>query len=80
LTIAILCGVSSAFLLFGMAILYAGLGTLSFAAGAARDADLVDDYRGLLWRRPGLALAFAAALLSVAGIPLTEASSQNSMP
>jgi NADH-quinone oxidoreductase subunit N len=37
----------------------------------SRDADLIDDYRGLFWLRPGLALAFAAALLSLAGIPLT---------
>src|SRR6185312_17310988 len=36
-----------------------------------RDADLVDDYRGLFWLRPGLSLAFTAALLSLAGIPLT---------
>lgn len=31
----------------------------------------MDDYRGLFWRRPGLALAFAAPLHSLAGIPLT---------
>lgn len=30
----------------------------------------MDDYRGLFWRRPGLSLAFAAAWLSLAGIPL----------
>jgi len=36
-----------------------------------RDTDLVDDYRGLFWLRPGPSLAFAAALLSLAGIPLT---------
>ena len=36
-----------------------------------RDADLIDDYRGLFWRRPWLALAFTAMLLSLAGIPLT---------
>jgi NADH-quinone oxidoreductase subunit N len=32
---------------------------------------LVDDYRGLFWLRPALSLAFAAALLSLAGFPLT---------
>ena len=36
-----------------------------------RDADLIDDYRGLFWRRPWLALIFTAMLLSLAGIPLT---------
>jgi NADH-quinone oxidoreductase subunit N len=49
-----------------IAILWLGLAS----PGAGRDADLVDDYRGLFWRRTGLALAFAAALLSLAGIPL----------
>jgi NADH-quinone oxidoreductase subunit N len=39
--------------------------------GAERDADTLNDYRGLFWVRPGLALAFAAMLLSLAGIPLT---------
>jgi NADH-quinone oxidoreductase subunit N len=36
-----------------------------------RDAELVDDYRGLLWRRPLTAVTFSAMLLSLAGIPLT---------
>jgi NADH-quinone oxidoreductase subunit N len=45
--------------------------TLLASPDAARDADLIEDYRGLFWLRPGLSLAFAAALLSLAGIPLT---------
>jgi len=36
-----------------------------------RDADHLEDYRGLFWRRPILALVFTAMLLSLAGIPLT---------
>ncbi|MFZ0661474.1 MAG: NADH-quinone oxidoreductase subunit N [Acidobacteriaceae bacterium] len=36
-----------------------------------RDADQIEDYRGLFWRRPMLALAFTAMLLSLAGIPMT---------
>jgi NADH-quinone oxidoreductase subunit N len=36
-----------------------------------RDADQLEDYRGLFWRRPVLALVFTAMLLSLAGIPLT---------
>ena len=31
----------------------------------------MEDYRGLFWRRPGLATIFLAALLSLGGIPLT---------
>ena len=38
---------------------------------ADRDADQLDDYRGLFWSRPALALVFTAMLLSLAGIPLT---------
>jgi NADH-quinone oxidoreductase subunit N len=36
-----------------------------------READELEDYRGLFWRRPWLATTFLAALLSLGGIPLT---------
>lgn len=36
-----------------------------------READEMEDYRGLFWKRPGLATIFLAALLSLGGIPLT---------
>src|SRR5262245_52863739 len=36
-----------------------------------READEMEDYRALFWRRPGLATIFLAALLSLGGIPLT---------
>ncbi len=36
-----------------------------------RDADRIDDYRGLFWRRPVLGGVMTAMLLSLAGIPLT---------
>jgi NADH-quinone oxidoreductase subunit N len=36
-----------------------------------READDLEDYRGLFWRRPWLATIFLAALLSLGGIPLT---------
>lgn len=42
--------------------------TLLAPPDSTRDADVVEDYRGLFWLRPGLSLAFAASL---AGIPLT---------
>ena len=41
------------------------------AAPGGREADAIDDYRGLFWRRPWLAGMFAATLFSLAGIPLT---------
>lgn len=47
------------------------LGVVTLLSERQRDADLLDDYRGLFWRRPALALVFTAMLLSLAGIPLT---------
>ena len=46
-------------------------GVVTVVSESQRDADLLDDYRGLFWRRPALALVFTAMLLSLAGIPLT---------
>lgn len=46
-------------------------GVVTVLSGQNRDADQLEDYRGLFWRRPALALVFAAMLLSLAGIPLT---------
>lgn len=46
-------------------------GVVSLLSNRERDADALDDYRGLAWRRPWLAAAFTAMLLSLAGIPLT---------
>ncbi len=36
-----------------------------------READDMVDYKGLFWQRPWLAVVFSAALLSLAGTPLT---------
>jgi len=38
---------------------------------AEREADSIEDYRGLFWRRPWIATLFTTVLLSLAGIPLT---------
>jgi NADH-quinone oxidoreductase subunit N len=46
-------------------------GVITVLSGQKRDADTMDDYRGLFWRRPWLASFFTASLLSLAGIPLT---------
>lgn len=48
-----------------------GVVTLSSSPMGVRDADLIDDYRGLFWRRPYLASILTAMLLSLAGIPVT---------
>jgi NADH-quinone oxidoreductase subunit N len=46
-------------------------GIVAVLSDGDRDADSLDDYRGLFWRRPWLAGVFTAMLLSLAGIPLT---------
>jgi NADH-quinone oxidoreductase subunit N len=46
-------------------------GILATLSDKERDAELLEDYRGLLWSRPVTATAFSAMLLSLAGIPLT---------
>jgi len=46
-------------------------GVITVLSDGKRDADTLEDYRGLFWRRPGLALIFTAMLLSLAGIPVT---------
>jgi len=46
-------------------------GILATLSDKDRDAELLEDYAGLLWRRPWTAAALSAMLLSLAGIPLT---------
>jgi NADH-quinone oxidoreductase subunit N len=46
-------------------------GVITVLSGPQREAEHIDDYRGLFWRRPWLGGAFTAMLLSLAGIPLT---------
>lgn len=48
-----------------------GVVTLMSTAQHQRDADLLEDYRGLFWHRPLLTSILTVALLSLAGIPLT---------
>jgi len=47
------------------------LGVVSVLSGSGEEAGALDAYRGLFWRRPWLAAALTASLLSLAGIPLT---------
>ena len=46
-------------------------GVVAVLSDEGADASSLDDYRGLFWRRPWLAILFTASLLSLAGIPLT---------
>lgn len=46
-------------------------GVVTLLSTSDRDSDHLADYRSLFWRRPWLAVAFTAMLLSLAGIPLT---------
>ncbi len=46
-------------------------GIVTVLSSRARDADRLEDYRGLFWDHPWLAGIFTAMLLSLAGIPLT---------
>jgi NADH-quinone oxidoreductase subunit N len=46
-------------------------GVVTVLSTGEREAESLDDYRGLVVRRPWLATLFTAMLLSLAGIPLT---------
>ncbi|HEX5410534.1 MAG TPA: NADH-quinone oxidoreductase subunit N [Terriglobia bacterium] len=46
-------------------------GVVSVLSNGERDADSIEDYESLFWRRPVLAGIFTLMLLSLAGIPLT---------
>lgn len=46
-------------------------GVVSVLSKSGREADTMEDYRALFWRRPWIAAVFAIMLLSLAGIPLT---------
>ena len=49
----------------------AAFGVVTVLSSSGHDAEDLEDYRGLFWRRPAIAGIFTAALLSLAGIPAT---------
>ena len=49
----------------------AAFGVMIALSAPGREAETLDDYRGLYWRRPWLALVLTLSMLSLAGIPLT---------
>ena len=49
----------------------AAFGVIIILSAPGREVETLDDYRGLYWRRPWLALILTLSMLSLAGIPLT---------
>ena len=49
----------------------AAFGVVTVLSSGAKEAEQIADYRGLFWRQPWLAGLLTAALLSLAGVPLT---------
>ena len=49
----------------------AAFGIVTVLSNSEDDAADLEEYRGLFWRRPVLAIVFTAVLLSLAGIPAT---------
>lgn len=49
----------------------AAFGIIAVSSGKEDDAEEVENYTGLFWKHPGQACILSAALLSLAGIPLT---------
>jgi NADH-quinone oxidoreductase subunit N len=46
-------------------------GVVTVLSDGSSEAEDMENYRGLFWRRPALAAIFTAMLLSLAGIPIT---------
>ena len=60
------------FYLFAYMVMSIGaFGVISIVSSSEKEFDDIDDYQGLFWRNPWLALVFTGMLLSLAGIPLT---------
>jgi NADH-quinone oxidoreductase subunit N len=49
----------------------AAFGVIVLLSDKVRDAETLDDYKGLFWKKPWIASIFTIAMLSLAGIPLT---------
>jgi NADH-quinone oxidoreductase subunit N len=46
-------------------------GVITLLSTSEYEAEKIEDFKGLFWKRPGIALVFTLSLLSLAGIPLT---------
>jgi NADH-quinone oxidoreductase subunit N len=49
----------------------AAFGVITLLSDRTKDADQLEDYSGLFWKRPWVAIVLAISLLSLAGIPIT---------
>ncbi|MGB3344456.1 MAG: NADH-quinone oxidoreductase subunit N [Aequorivita sp.] len=54
-----------------MITILAAFGLITLVSKSQEEAIDIEDYQGLFWKRPLLAIAFTVSLLSLAGIPLT---------
>ena len=54
-----------------LATVLGAFGVISLLSSGRVSCNELDDYQGLFWRRPGLAIVFTAMMFSLAGIPLT---------
>jgi NADH-quinone oxidoreductase subunit N len=64
-------GAVSFYLVAYTVTLIAAFGIVAVLSSSERDAEDLEDYRGLFWRRPAIASSFTIVLLSLAGIPAT---------
>ncbi len=46
-------------------------GVISLLSTGKHEAEMIEDYKGLFWKRPWIAIVFTLSLLSLAGIPIT---------
>jgi len=46
-------------------------GVITLLSSCKNEAEKIEDYRGLFWKKPWVAIVFTLSLLSLAGIPLT---------
>ncbi|MEK6743406.1 MAG: NADH-quinone oxidoreductase subunit N [Nitrospirota bacterium] len=59
------------YLVFYVVTNLCAFGVVSLLSGVGADADDLDDYAGLSWRKPWMAMVLILAVLSLLGIPLT---------
>ncbi len=62
---------SAFYLTVYMITITGAFGIISYLSGIESDASLIDQFKGLFWRKPWIAVAFTIMLFSLAGLPLT---------
>jgi NADH-quinone oxidoreductase subunit N len=46
-------------------------GIISLISSGRKELEMIEDYKGIFWKRPWIAIVFTLAMLSLAGIPVT---------